>query len=265
MGRDVTLAFNCLPEVDVRTRVAAATAAGFHSLGLSLRWLRVWEQDHDYAELDEALTEFGARLTEFEVLRCLADEPDPKEDLAFELCARYDVKRIQIIGDYTGTIDDAARRLSRLADRAAEQDINIVLEFLPFTNIPTAKSAVEILQKVDKPNALVCLDSWHIYRGKQTFADLEGTWEWVGSIQINDGPVEQTDPDLLFDCLHYRETPGRGEFDLVTLMRLARDKAPRAQYAVEVIGDRLKAMDPFDACADIRSGITTLFEEVDHG
>jgi hypothetical protein len=65
----------------------------------------------------------------------------------------------------------------------------------------------------------------------------------VAMVQLNDGPLEPVVADYVDDCLHHREPPGEGEFDLRAFMELVPDLAP---LGVEVPDDDLDALPPLD-------------------
>ena len=44
---DFTFSFNCLGEIPLADRFAAARAAGFEEVGLSVRWMREWLVEHE--------------------------------------------------------------------------------------------------------------------------------------------------------------------------------------------------------------------------
>ena len=128
---DFTFSFNCLAEVPMETRFAAARDAGFVDIGLSIRWMKIWLENHDLNELDGLLDQFGLRVAELEAIRVMGEDQDPLEDLAAMLAGHLRPARLQAVGPYAGSTDDAAHQAGRVADRFGEWNVDVVLEPLP--------------------------------------------------------------------------------------------------------------------------------------
>jgi sugar phosphate isomerase/epimerase len=243
--RDVTLSFHTLGEVDLETRAAAAEAAGFRRVGLSIRRTRTWLENHQLSELTDLLERHGLVVGELEALRHLLVDHDEHEEFALALARELAVPLLQVIGPVEGALDEGAARLGRLADRAADQGMRVSLEFLPWTNVATIAAAAELVTAAGRANAGICIDVWHLYRSGGSVAAAAELWPYVASIQLDDGPLVADVPDDLHrDCLHHRRLPGDGDFDLVTLLAEAERSAPGYALSVEVISDRLRALPP---------------------
>lgn len=254
---DVTFSFNCIGEVPLAERFAAATRAGFVDVGLSVRWMRLWLADgHSLDELRALVAEHGVRIGELEAIRVMTAEPDPLEDLAATLAERLRPARLQAIGPYEGTLDDAAARAARVADRFAAWGVEVVLEPLPFTNMRTPADAAAIIARADRPNLSMCMDVWHLYRNRLPLSHLDDLWPTISTVQLNDGTVECQHPeDLREDCLLNRRVPGEGEFDLVGLLREQAEHRPDATFSIEVINTQLREQDSFASAQQIADGL----------
>jgi sugar phosphate isomerase/epimerase len=254
---DFTFSFNCIGEVPLADRFAAARSAGFVDVGLSLRWMRLWLADgHDLDELDALLDEHGVRVSELEAVRVMQEEPDPLEEIAAELAERYRPARLQSIGPYAGSLDDAAERVGRVADRFAPWGVDVVLEPLPFTNMQTPADAAAIILRADRPNLSMCMDVWHLYRMGLPLSHLDGLWPSISTVQFNDGTIECQHPeDLREDCLLNRRVPGEGEFDLVGLIRARNAHRPDSTFSIEVINPTLRQQDPALSAQQIAAGL----------
>jgi len=258
--RDFTFSFNCVGEVALAQRFDAARGAGFAEVGLSVRWTRQWLQEgHTLDELDREVAASGLRVGELEAIRLMLAEPDPLEDLAAELAERLRPRRVQAIGSYDGTLDDAVARAGRFADRFAAWDVDVVLEPLPFTNVRTPADAAEIIRRADRPNLSMCLDVWHLYRMALPLSHLDDLWPTISTVQVNDGTIEcQFPEDLREDCLLNRRIPGEGEFDLVGLLRARNAHRPDSTFSVEVINPQLRAQDPALSARQIAAGLESV-------
>ncbi len=150
-------------------------------------------------------------------------------------------------GDWT--VDDAAEAFAGLCDRAAEHDLLVHVEFLPWSRIADLATAWEIVRRADRPNGGVALDAWHWFRCASpsdvaTLAAIPG--EKVVGLQLDDAPREP-EPNLMVATLHDRLLPGDGAIDLVTLLRTLTAIGAVAPVGVEVFSDDLHALDPMDA------------------
>lgn len=253
---DFTFSFNCLDEVPLEVRFAAARAAGFVDVGISIRWMKAWLAEHDLTEFDALATEHGVRVAELEAIRVMREEIDPLEDVAADLAAHFHPDRLQAVGPYDGTMDDAARRAGRVADRFAEWGVDVVLEPLPFTNMQTPADAAAIILRADRPNLSMCMDVWHLYRMGLSLDHLDGLWPFISTVQFNDGTIVCEYPDdLREDCLRNRRVPGQGEFDLVGLIRARNAQRPDSTFSLEVISTQLREQDPMLTARQIAEGL----------
>ena len=257
---DFTFSFNCIGEVPLPERFAAAKAAGFVEIGLSVRWMKAWlEEGHALEELDALLDEYGLRVGELEAIRVMRAEQDPLEDTAAVLAQRYHPRRLQAVGPYDGTLDDAAERAGRVADRFAQWGVEVVLEPLPFTNMQTPADAAAIILRADRPNLSMCMDVWHLYRMGLPLSHLDGLWPYISTVQFNDGTIECEFPDdLREDCLLNRRIPGDGEFDLVGLLRDRNAHRPDSWFSLEVINTTLRSQDAALSAQQIATGLDSV-------
>jgi sugar phosphate isomerase/epimerase len=230
-------------------RVAAAAGAGFAAMGLYVReYQRLRTEGATDADLRAVLDTHGMRVVEIEALRgWAATGPEREAYLADEraVFAMSDAlgpgHHVQVIGPYTGTLDDGAEAFAGVCDRAAEHGLCAAIEFLPeMSNIPDADTAMDIVARAGRANGGICLDTWHHVRGANDDDMLRRVPpERIFAVQIDDGPRRRVDADYYTDCTRYREVPGEGEFDLVGFLQLLADMGVRVPLSVEVISTAL--------------------------
>jgi sugar phosphate isomerase/epimerase len=252
----VALSFHSLhPDVDLGQRFAAVAAAGFDELTLSSRRLSAWtESGHDLGELADLIEACGVRVSALEVLIPLLAEPDPQEAALFAQARALGVNRVQVIGPFEGAARQAAPRFAGLCDRAAGDGLAVVLEFLPWTNVPDAATAREIVEQAGRDNGGICLDVWHLYRSGADPGGLAQIWPFVTTVQLNDGPVAAEGDDLERECRTRRLIPGDGDFDLVALLKAVKSHRPQAYLEIEIPSDQLRALPSAVAAARIAEG-----------
>jgi sugar phosphate isomerase/epimerase len=226
-------------------RVGAAADAGFAALGLYVgEYQRLRNEGATDADLRAVLDDAGMRVVELEALRgwtSTGAERDAYLESERAVFAMADAlgpaHHVQVIGPYTGTLDDAAEAFAGVCDRAAEHGLCAAIEFLPqMTNIPDAATAMEIVTRAGRDNGGICLDAWHHFRGADDAAMLRRIPAGrVFTVQIDDGPRRPVDADYYTDCTLHRLAPGEGEFDLTGLLALLAEMGVAVPLSVEVI------------------------------
>jgi sugar phosphate isomerase/epimerase len=230
-------------------RVRAAAEAGFAAMGLYIgEYQRLRAEGARDADLRSVLDHYGMPLVEIEALRgWSATGADRAAYLQTErsVFAMSDAlgpgHHVQVIGPYTGTLDDAAEAFAGVCDRAAEHGLAAAIEFLPeMSNIPDAATAMQIVTRAGRANGGICLDCWHHFRGANDDDMLRAIpVERIFTVQFNDGPRQPVDPDYYTDCTRYRDVPGAGEFDLTGFLGLLAESGVRLPLSVEVISTDL--------------------------
>ena len=232
-------------------RVRAAADAGFAAMGLYIGdYERLRAEGARDADLRATLDHHGMRVVEIEALRgwsaMSATSASGAERAAYLRAERSvfaisdalgPAHHVQVIGPYTGPLEDAAEAFAGLCDRAAEHGLAAAIEFLPeMSNIPDAATAMRIVTLAGRANGGICLDCWHHFRGANDDGMLRSIPTGrVFAVQFDDGPRQRVDPDYYTDCTRHRKVPGDGEFDLVGFLRLVSEMGVRLPLSVEVM------------------------------
>jgi sugar phosphate isomerase/epimerase len=259
--RDLVLCSGTLPRhTTFADRVDAAVAGGFAAISLWGRdyWgaRREGHTDHDIrarladhglavAELDPAWwwtpgTHDARALAAIDDMEVFCYGEDELFAIADSVGARS-INAVDVLGGRWG-LDDAAEALAALSDRAAEHDLLVHVEFLPWSRIADIGSAWEIVRRADRPNAGIAVDAWHWFRGipdEQVLRSIPGAK--IIAIQLDDAPVAP-EANLMSATLHDRLLPGDGELELVSLCAALRDVGADAPIGVEVFSDDLHAL-----------------------
>jgi sugar phosphate isomerase/epimerase len=246
-------------------RVAAASAAGF--VGVSL-WGRDYAAARDEglsdADLRAMLAAHGLEVAELDPawwwLPGASDVHIPP-DLDSEDVFRFGESDLFAMADALGArsinavdvfggdwdVDGAAEAFAGLCGRAAEHDLLVHIEWLPWSKIPDLATALSIVQLAGQPNGGLNIDAWHLVRSGVTLDALRAVpGLLVLGIQLDDGPLEP-ESNLVEATLHAREVPGRGGFDLHGIVRALMDTGTTAPIGVEVFSDALHALQSEDA------------------
>jgi len=224
-------------------RVLPATKAGFAGMGVFVgAWASLRNQPDQLELFDNALAQSDLAVVNIEALRGWASPDGPNEAclnaeaLAWELADRYGCRYVQVIGDYTGSIAEAAAGFGALCDRASEHGLIVGLEAVPeMTNIDTLPLARQIIETADRPNGGFCFDSWHLTRSSSNLDDVRAfDAAHIVATQWNDGPLSPLVDDYYTDTLTTRLAPGRGEFALVEMVQTLDAMGVAAPTGLEV-------------------------------
>jgi sugar phosphate isomerase/epimerase len=226
-------------------RVRAAAEAGFAAMGFYVGdYQRVRAEGARDADLRSVLDHHEMRVVEIEALRGWSATGAERAAYLRTERSVFDMSdalgpghHVQVIGPYTGTLDDAAEAFAGVCDRAAEHGLLAAIEFLPeMSNIPDAATAMQIVTRAGRANGGICLDCWHHFRGANDNDMLRAIPpERIFAVQFDDGPRQRVDPDYYTDCTRYRDVPGAGEFDLVGFLGLLDEMGVCLPLSVEVI------------------------------
>ena len=179
MSRIHSLAYltshRCTPPEAVR--VAAAT--GYQFVGLRL-WPNapgapqqfLLERPDVLKETQAAMADTGVGIFDVEIIR-IGERFDPHTwDALYDACAALKAKAILVAGDDA----DEARltaNYARLCEVMAPYGLTADLEFMPWTAVKDAKSALRIVQNAGTPaNAGILVDALHVGRSTTTLDDI---------------------------------------------------------------------------------------------
>ena len=252
-----------LPPPEV-LRVAART--GYRSVGLRLLAapgaLPVYPLMHDAALLRAtraAMAETGIAVLDIELVRLTPDSDvtslEPFIAAGAELGARY-----VITAPYDPDHTRLADRLGALTDLAGPYGLRPVLEFFPWTTVPTLAAAVAIVDAAGRDGTGILVDTLHFNRSGSTLADLDAMpAARLPFIHVADAMVRPgyTTEELLHAGRVERLPPGEGEIDIKTIVS---HMPPRIPLALEVPMTALTAaIGPEAVALRVRQAATRLF------
>jgi sugar phosphate isomerase/epimerase len=255
---DLVLCSGTLPRgIRFAERLTAAAAAGFTAVSM-------WGRDYAAAraeglsdtDMRSMLTDHGLQMAELDPAWWwlpgasevhIAPELDSEEVFRFgeaELFAIADAvggRSVNAVDVFGGSwdIDAAAEAFAGLCRRAAEHDLLVHIEWLPWSRIPDLRTALAIVQMADQPNGGINVDAWHLVRSGTDLAELRSVpGRLILGIQLDDGPLE-AEANLVDATLHHRDLPGEGQFDLLAIVQALLDTGTTAPIGVEVFSDAL--------------------------
>ena len=138
-----------------------------------------------------------------------------------DIAGKLGARAILVAGD-----DKDEERLiqsyAAFCDAAAGHGLTADLEFMPWTAVPDAKSALRIVTRADRPNGRVLVDALHAARSTTTLADIAAIPATrLGYAQLCDAPGEipATHEGLIHTARCARLLPGEGGIDLIGILR----------------------------------------------
>ncbi|MFC9554661.1 sugar phosphate isomerase/epimerase family protein [Rhodococcus sp. NPDC056960] len=204
-------------------QVDLAEKHGFDTIGIRLLPAAPGTTAYPLHEDDTALDALVRRLADspvtvfdLEIIRLGADFDAKAYVPLLEAGARLGAKAVLVGGDDR----DRARltdSYARLAELCATYGIVASLEFMPWTAVPDATAAVEIVSQADGPARSVLVDALHTARSTTTLDDLAAIpREWLHYAQMCDGstPAPTHDAELIRHAREERLVPGTGGIDL---------------------------------------------------
>jgi sugar phosphate isomerase/epimerase len=253
---DLVLHAGTLRHASVAEKCAAAVAGGFRAITLYPEDVaRARAEGLALTEIGRLVADHGLVVADLDPLLCwLPGEPIPPGFTAAtepEFHAMADALGARSLNVAQGfgrhvDLDRAAEALAGVCDRAAEHGLLVTLEYLPWSGIPDARTALAIVERTGRENATLMVDTWHSFRGGVDDAQLAAIpGVRVGSVQINDAPAERA-ADLVAETLNARLLPGAGAIPLVRWLRILDAIGSRAPIGVEVFSQALDALPPVE-------------------
>lgn len=229
---------------DLPDQITAAAAAGFRLFGPDVFSLDAWlAADRRIEELTAMLDANGMRCFEIAALdlgeeRETIGHAEHLAELAFFLRPSW------ILTNVGAPIDDAlCRTFAKVCDVLEPSGARPAVEYLPFTPADSIAAAQVLVDHVGRDRAGILFDTWHHFRGPDTFAELDAAApDLVAYLQFDDALPMEGD-DLVAETLHRRTFPGEGEFDLERWCRIMRDKGFDGTVSVEILNEEWRGRD----------------------
>jgi len=247
-------------------RAAAAADAGYAGLGILIDdYDAMRARGRSDADLRAILEDRGIGVPEVEFLyhwACI-DEREmfsrALEDRLYRAADAFGAHHLNM-GDVNPPgemppLELAAERFAAICDRAADHGLQVALEFLPWSGIPDAATAWDIVRTAGRPNGGINLDVWHHFRGAADDDMLRAIPpERIVCVAISDADPEVVG-DLIEDTTRRRRLPGEGSFDLVGFLRLLDEMGVGAPVTVEILSDEQNVR-PTDEAARVAIAAT---------
>lgn len=252
MARVYSLAYlsshRCTPPEAVRI----AAANGYEYVGLRL-WPNAPGAPQQFLidrpdvlkATQAAMADTGVGIFDVEIIR-IGEGFDPHTwDALYSACAALKAKAILVAGD---DADEArlTQNYARLCEVMQPYGLTADLEFMPWTAVKDAKSALRIVQNAGTPaNAGILVDALHVGRSTTLLSDIRaiprGLLHYAQICDALAGTHFSTE-DMIHTARCERLLPGDGNIDLQGLFNALPADLP---VSVEVVNfEREKTADP---------------------
>ncbi|ROZ98991.1 sugar phosphate isomerase/epimerase [Gordonia sp. OPL2] len=204
-------------------QIELAQRHGFDTVGLRLLPAAPGTISYPLHTDRAALRAVSARLAsspvdvfDVEIIRITSEFNVDDHRRLLDAAAQLGARAVLVAGDDhdLARLTDAYARLAQLC---AEYGIAASLEFMPWTSVPNASSALSIVRQADGPARSILVDTLHVGRSATTLDDLAAIpVEWIHYAQLCDGsvPAPPTNDELIRQAREERLVPGEGGLDL---------------------------------------------------
>jgi sugar phosphate isomerase/epimerase len=240
-----------LPRFSFAERVAAAAAAGFSGIGIAMEdYTACRQRGTSGTEMRRILDDHGIAAAELEFLMGWWNDGEAGErsraaeqtfyDAAEALGARHMNVGAAAPHGTLPPLPAVADHFAALCERAAAHDLIVALEFLPWSDIPDAATAGEIVRFAG-PNGGILIDTWHYFRGAADPAQVRSIpGDRFVAIQFDDADAVRVG-GFMEDTTDRRRMPGQGDFDLVGFIRMLDEIGVQAPISVEILSAEQRA------------------------
>jgi sugar phosphate isomerase/epimerase len=195
----------------------------------------------DAAMLRETISgvaDTGVSIFDVEIVRLNADFRIERFHRFLETAGKLGARAILVAGD-----DPDSARLTQsyatVCDAAATFGLTADLEFMPWTAVPDARTALRIVTGADRPNGRILVDTLHAARSTTTLADIAAIpRDRLSYAQLCDAPadVPTTVEGLIHTARCARLLPGEGGIDLAGMLQQLPNDLP---LSLEIPNDDL--------------------------
>lgn len=230
----------------LRTRVHAASAAGFTGFGLLSDDLPAAVAEYGYAGIRTMLADHGIVHLELEGVPRRWDDGGRREEadrvrrLVLEASEELHPRHLKVTPDGDNRPWDRglwAARFAELADQAEGVGARLGIEFFPWSNVDSLHEGLRLVEDAGHDNGGVIIDTWHVARAATPSAELASVpLHHIVGVELDD--VDEHVVGTLFeDTVHRRRYCGEGSFDLVGMVAALRTAGWTGPWGVEILSD----------------------------
>ncbi|WP_349571111.1 sugar phosphate isomerase/epimerase family protein [Azotobacter salinestris] len=241
----------------LRARAEAASKAGWRGMGLlhadmvdaiakqGLSTVRSIFNDNGIKHLE---VEF---LVDWHLDGAKRAASDRMRDELLEIAGELGARRLKCAGGLFEEGEPDVPRMrdafATLCDKAAAYDVEVAIEFLPFSSVNTIDRAIAVSQDV-RPNGGLMVDTWHVARGGMSFDEISKIpLELIKGIELDDAH-NTVIGTMLNDSTHHRQFCGEGDLDVPAFIQAVLNTGYTGPWGVELISAELRKL-PLEVAA----------------
>lgn len=266
----VCLNLSILAHLDFEKELAAASGAGFKTVGLRMNKLQDYlAEGNTLTQAKQLTVKYGLDPVEMNFFPNWIFAPKGKQP---EVLAKF--REFASVARQMGckilvcptSYEDAANKDTGMAaenyralcDIAAEHNLIAGLEFVPWSDVGNVRKAWEIIERVGHPHGGLVLDCFHYFEGGSTVADLQKVpAEKVVMFHLTD--VERVETDTLVTlCRNYRPLPGEGEYDFAPLLKYLADGGYQGYYNLEIMYPKYQSLGGLEIAKRAKKAVDAL-------
>lgn len=174
----------------------------------------------------------------------------PDADTCFRCAEALELPVVNVV-HYRGTalpLEQMAEAVGDLCRRARTHGLQITLECLPESGLPSLSFTRQVIEASGAPNCGITLDFFHLDRSGGTVKDIEDLSPGlIANIQVSDRTPPVAGSQL--KPMTGRQLPGEGKIPLRELTTAALAISPKATIDIEVLNEELRNLS-MDAAAE---------------
>ena len=232
---------------DLPRQIAAAADAGFTLFGPDLFSLDAWiASGHDLEGLVGLLSARGLACWELAAGLYVGSVAETLQMARHAADLAAILRPSWILTNVGVPVDGSSRALfAEACEILVATGARAAIEYMPHTPVNSIAEARKLVEHVGIDRAGILLDTWHHFRGPDTYAELENLpLEFVAYVQFDDAlPMNST--DITSETLQRRAFPGEGEFDLEGYCARMRAKGFDGVVSVEILNGEWRYRDDF--------------------
>ena len=227
MRRSYSLAYLTVHQATVSEAIEIASELGYGYVGLRLQPNAPGAPHqsfiHDSKAQSEALarmSDTGVRVFDLEIIR-IGEQFNPASHLPLlEAGANLQARAVLVAADDTNE-ERLAENYAQLCEYMLPFGLTADLEFMPWTGVKDASSAMRVVEKAGRPkNSGILVDALHFGRSTTRLADIgKIPSDLLHYAQICDAQrgLHFTNEEMIFHARQQRMLPGEGTIDLAGL------------------------------------------------
>lgn len=232
--------------IPIEERVAQTAAAGFAGMGLGMHDLQAIRAGIGFRALQRMLDDAGIVWVQLGTLDhwwrddARREASDADRGVLLEAAATLRASQVIVAADTSSaavTPDAMTHAWRHLAGQAEAVGAQLVLEPVPWSNLPTIERAARFVRQADHRNGGLLVDVMHVLRGGSTLASIRDALDprSVFAVELSDGLMSTPSGlTLAEESRDARYIPGSGAWDLPSFIRTMRSLGFDEPWGVEV-------------------------------